>query len=91
MIDRPRWLHLSDFHFTSDGDPFSQNVAAKALLHDLKGHLADGPPPSFVLVTGDLAYSGKADEYVVAEAFLRGLVDQLGLSHNDIYMGAGQS
>lgn len=70
MIDRLTWLHVSDFHFTADGDPFSQTVACDALLNDLGARAAEHGPISFVLVTGDIAFSGRQGEYSRATEFL---------------------
>lgn len=89
MIERLRWLHVSDFHFTSGADPFSQNVAAQALLADVRGRIEDGPRPSFVLVTGDLAFSGQPAEYEVAERFLRDLALAVDLPPDQFYLVPG--
>ena len=89
MIEQLRWLHVSDFHFTSGADPFSQNVAAKALLADVQGRIEEGPRPSFVLVTGDLAYSGRPAEYEVAENFLRDLAEVVDLPPDQFYLVPG--
>lgn len=51
MIARLTWLHVSDFHFRSSGDRFSQDAACQALLF------------CFVLVSGDVAFSGQPAEY----------------------------
>ena len=69
MIDRLSWLHVSDFHFKSTGDRFSQTVACEALLADVVAR-AEDTPLSFVLVSGDVAFSGKTDEYALAAEFM---------------------
>lgn len=69
LIDRLTWLHVSDFHFKSSGDRFSQTVACEALLNDVAAR-AESTPLSFVLVSGDIAYSGKPREYALAAEFL---------------------
>ncbi len=71
MIDRLSWLHISDFHFTAGGDPFSQTVACKALLKDVTERVAENGPVEFVLVTGDIAFSGQPAEYDEAANFMR--------------------
>ena len=59
------WLHVSDLHIKSEGDGFSQQEACSALTR----HIADAgdsfPQIHFVLVTGDVAYSGRAEQYVL--------------------------
>ena len=73
LIDRLCWLHLSDFHFTADNDQFSQNVACNALLKDVTGRVDENGPIDFVLVTGDIAFSGQEAEYELAAIFMQKL------------------
>ena len=72
------WLHVSDLHIKSEGDGFSQQEACSALTR----HIADAgdsfPQIHFVLVTGDVAYSGLAEQYVLAEDIFRELSTVLG-------------
>jgi predicted MPP superfamily phosphohydrolase len=69
LIELVRWLHVSDFHFVADGDEFSQQEATRALLQDVSSRVG-GSPISFVLVTGDVAYSGQRSQYGRASEFL---------------------
>ncbi len=73
MIDRLCWLHVSDFHLTAEGDQFSQSVSCKALLNDVAARVAENGPVEFVLVTGDIAFSGQPAEYDKAADFMRRL------------------
>ena len=77
MIDHLTWLHISDFHFTAEGDRFSQTVACDALLDDVDARTAEHGPISFVLVTGDIAFSGQPAEYSRAADFMKSLADRL--------------
>ena len=52
-----RWLHLSDFH--SGKDDYGINIICKSLLT----HIKSKQKPDFVIITGDLSYSGKEKEY----------------------------
>jgi hypothetical protein len=70
LIDRITWLHVSDFHFRSSGDRFSETVAGQALLADVAARAEEHVPISFVLVSGDIAYSGQLSEYERAAEFL---------------------
>jgi hypothetical protein len=70
VIDRLRWLHVSDFHIVAAGDDFSQRVAMRAMLEDVATRVDQQHPMSFVLVTGDVAFSGRAQEYDRARGFL---------------------
>ena len=55
------WLHLSDFHFRGAGDPLSQTAAAEALIRDVAERRPDRADPSFAVVTGEVAFSGRVD------------------------------
>ena len=65
-------LHLSDIHFKRDKDDdnkiFRGDVQDK-LLKTIERHLRDKPALDFIIVTGDIAFSGKKREYEEAEAF----------------------
>lgn len=51
-------------------DEWSQDVILRALTKSIAQAKADGHTLDFVLVTGDLAFSGKPKEYRLVEAFL---------------------
>lgn len=69
-------LHLSDIHFrgTTSSNPVllrtEQVVAAM-------GSLLVTPSACFVVISGDIAFSGKAEEYVFAEQFFTNLSQKL--------------
>jgi hypothetical protein len=60
-----RFLHLSDIHFTAgkawDADPILRALA-RFIAQEVKGGLI----PDLVVITGDLAFAGTADEYRLA-------------------------
>ena len=60
-------LHLSDIHIKSDGDFILKRAERVA---DAVSGLETGIEGCIVVVTGDIAYSGQADQYVLAEQFL---------------------
>lgn len=63
------WLHMSDIHMNAR-DAWSQDVVLRAMSERIEKLRREGLEPDFILVTGDLAFSGKADEYgLVAEFF----------------------
>lgn len=71
------WLHLSDLHF-KESDAYNMNVVLEAFLQDVPQLLAeDGLHPDFLVVTGDIAFSGKAEQYELAWRFLDDLRVQL--------------
>ena len=66
MLDKISWLHLSDFHFKAGSDSFSQNVSCQSLIRDIPSRLTTDYPLQFVVVTGDIAFSGQTEEYELA-------------------------
>ena len=78
-MDKISWLHLSDFHFKAGGDSFSQEVSCDALVRDIPSRLSDEFPLQFIVVTGDIAFSGQSSEYELASTFFASLLDNLGL------------
>lgn len=90
MIDRIRWLHISDFHFVAAGrDDFSQRLAMRAMLDNVTTHVTDQTPISFVLVTGDVAFSGQAEEYERAGASLSALARVAGVQPDRFFFVPG--
>jgi hypothetical protein len=71
-----RWLHLSDLHLGAPGKPLwweIQNPFQRSLQAWARRHGG----PHLVLLTGDLAYSGKDTEYAEVDAFLDRLLGWL--------------
>uniref|UniRef100_UPI003D0D6AF4 metallophosphoesterase n=1 Tax=Haliangium sp. TaxID=2663208 RepID=UPI003D0D6AF4 len=65
-----RWLHLSDLHAGAEGEPLLHHVFSK-LEADIREHAEAGEaPPDLILFTGDLAWSGQAEQYVQVNAHL---------------------
>ncbi|MCX6580204.1 MAG: SUMF1/EgtB/PvdO family nonheme iron enzyme [Candidatus Aminicenantes bacterium] len=66
-------LHLSDIHFKKkkddDNDVFRQTVQER-LIGAVTGHAEKQGNPDFVAITGDIAFSGKKEEYDQALTFL---------------------
>jgi 3',5'-cyclic AMP phosphodiesterase CpdA len=85
LIDSLVWLHMSDFHFVARGDEFSQRVAVEALLDDVPTRIAEGESVAFVLVTGDVAFSGRPEEYDRASEFLAQLASLVDVAPERFY------
>jgi len=65
-LSRVTWLHLSDFHLRVKLG-WSQDVVLKSLLDDIQSRYSKVDRPDILCVTGDVAFSGKAEEYAIAE------------------------
>lgn len=62
-----RWLHLSDIHA---GHKNQSQQAALHLLVSAISHNANSTPFDFILLTGDIAHSGRTEEYGQATKLL---------------------
>ena len=83
-----RWLHLSDFHLKSN-EKWSQDVVLKSLLTDVSTRFSDSKPPDLIFLTGDLAFSGKREEYLIVEDFLDQLLRTTRVSADRLLMVPG--
>ena len=68
MVGPICWFHISDIHMRVSA-AWSQDVVLKAMCEDIAREREGGASADFILATGDLAFSGKADEYKLAAAF----------------------
>lgn len=64
-----RILHLSDFHFSEEREPIAQLVLDK-LIEYIRREVQEGLVPDMVAITGDLAFSGRKEEYTLAREWL---------------------
>jgi len=85
------WLHLSDWH--QKGTEFDREVVLEALLNDIKRR-ADVSQSlavvDFIVFSGDLASSGKPEEYQTAkEKLLDPILDATGLKPNRLFIVPG--
>lgn len=71
-----RWLHLSDLHYGCPGKELWEQVEEK-FFADVESQLRRLGPPDLLIFTGDLAYSGKAEEYAQVDAFLEELLGRI--------------
>ena len=61
-MPRPiRWLHLSDLHYGCKGKELWQAIEPE-FLSSVERMAGDLGPPDLVLLTGDLAFSGKEED-----------------------------
>ncbi|MCG6868617.1 MAG: SIR2 family protein [Gammaproteobacteria bacterium] len=89
MDQQIAWLHLSDLHIRA-GDQYDQQVALSPLLGDLTAIVEQGRQDfDCIFVTGDVAYSGRAEEYEVATKFFRSLSSATAVPTGRIYCVPG--
>jgi hypothetical protein len=62
------WIHISDIHARLS-DAWSQDVVLTAMCDYIAQQRANRTAADFILATGDLAFSGKAEEYALAGEF----------------------
>ena len=82
------WLQVSDIHMRLR-DEWSQDVVLRAMADSIRQRRAHGLALDFVLVTGDLAFSGKSEEYVLVGRFLDELVSATGVAKERIFCVPG--
>ena len=70
-----RWLHLTDLHTGHSNE--SQMTALRSLVSSIP-HFAGTRPFDLVLLTGDLAYSGRREEYAALKSLV---IDPLRQTH----------
>ncbi|MCP4696295.1 MAG: hypothetical protein GY862_05550, partial [Gammaproteobacteria bacterium] len=91
MQNNITWLHLSDWH--QKGEDFDREMVRDALLRDIRERAAISPgleKIDFMVFSGDLAFSGKAEEYRAAiEIFIEPVLQAAGLDKNSLLIVPG--
>jgi predicted MPP superfamily phosphohydrolase len=85
-------VHLSDIHFTklsNGGETVLNDDVRKELRNDVVQMAADFGNVHGILVTGDIAFSGKEEEYRQAEAWLMELCQTAGCKEEDVWVICG--
>ena len=83
-----RWLHLSDFHFR-ESQTWAQDCVLKSLLKSIRDNLNELGRPDLLFITGDIAFSGKQEEYVLAQDFVLELLKVTGLPPERLFIVPG--
>ncbi len=82
------WLHISDLHLRDRGR-YDQEVILRALVASVKQFREEGRVPDLIVVTGDIAHSGKAEEYLQATLFFDDLLAAAGLDKRRLFVVPG--
>ena len=86
--DKIMILHISDMHFLSNFECFEVIDSITKVFNEPR---FEGINQLIVAITGDLAYSGKKEEYVKCEEFIESLLNKLQANaiHTNIYIIPG--
>ncbi|MBF0415047.1 MAG: tetratricopeptide repeat protein [Magnetococcales bacterium] len=68
------WLHLSDIHMGCRGNEIRRQVDTEFKPH-IREMVKQLGAPDMILLTGDLAFSGKKEEYEQFDVFLNDMID----------------
>lgn len=85
MLAKLGWLHISDLHLERGQSEWSHKVVLRALLSDVATRVKEDIRPHFILVSGDLAFAGLREEYVLVEAFLDDLRSAVNLPREKVF------
>ncbi len=85
------FLHLSDIHFRRcSGDPYDLDDPLRhQLLIDIDQVVKDLGPPDAIFVSGDIAFSGSADEYESAKVWLSEICTRHGRTFSHVFCVPG--
>ncbi len=86
------WLHLSDWH--QKGETFDRMVVRDALIRDIRERCREISPEldkiDFIVLSGDVAHSGKSEEYsAVTEHLIRPLLEAAGVGPDRLFIVPG--
>ncbi|WP_233853526.1 tetratricopeptide repeat protein [Paraburkholderia sp. HD33-4] len=82
------WLHVSDFHFRS-GDTYDSDVVLRALIGSVRTFRDTGRRCDLIFATGDIAQSGKPQEYQQATRFFDALLEAADLERRCLFVVPG--
>lgn len=86
------FIHLSDIHFNKNsGDAYDIDKELRtAMLNDIATHVKENiGDVNGILVCGDIAFSGKKEEYEIAKHFLNDVATKLDVDLSNIYCVPG--
>ena len=81
------WLHISDIHMRPE-DAWAQASVIQEMCEDIAAR-RENEVADFILITGDLAYSGKGEEYTLVARFLNSLSTASGVPKERIFCAPG--
>lgn len=81
-------LHISDLHVNSKED-FDRSVVLDPLITRVEEDLKNGLQPEIIIMSGDVAYSGKTEQYARAKRFFDKLLSTLKLTAERLFIVPG--
>lgn len=85
-------LHLSDIHFQKMEIETAQDPnfhLRNELLRDIREQCATLGPPDAIVLSGDVAYAGHADEFIFATDWLNRLCQEIGADLKTVFVCPG--
>ena len=86
------FLHFSDIHFNKNSDSIyclDQDLRNEMILDVENVIIKEQLQPYGIIVCGDIAYSGQAKEYEIADGFINDLVDKLRIKFEHVFCVPG--
>ena len=85
------WLHLSDLHFTENQyNHYEAAIVLKSLFEDVTNFLKKEKfQLDFIVLTGDIAFAGKTEEYEIARSFFDHLLKVTNISKDRFFIIPG--
>jgi predicted phosphodiesterase len=80
-------LHLSDLHFQSNN--IAQNIVNDSLIRMLKEIVEPNKNFNLLILTGDIAYSGKKEEYEIAKEYIDNIIKVIGITNKEVIIVPG--
>ena len=90
--DKVRFVHLSDIHFNKNAATFGfdpDRELRRSVLRDIAERTREFGPANAVLVSGDIAYAGKREEFEDAARWLDEVCDAAGCGREAVLMCPG--
>lgn len=88
-MNKVTWLHISDLHLRPL-QAYDSDMVLKKLLEDVEKCIKnDSLHPDFIILSGDISYSSKPEEYELARGFLDKLLEISGLDKDRIFIVPG--
>ncbi|MCP4698860.1 MAG: SUMF1/EgtB/PvdO family nonheme iron enzyme [Gammaproteobacteria bacterium] len=83
-------VHLSDLHLSADPEQRrNQDIVTRSLLDALRDLKVNGLALDVIVITGDIAFAGKAADYQIAEDFCQKLLQTTGVTREHLYLAPG--